>query len=73
MLRTRRISAKSYCSNAASRLHLIRHGYRRATFPRGEGFDALNDNLHLNRPFGHLLYGGGEGFAGGGAGGLGAA
>jgi hypothetical protein len=25
--------------------HLFRHGLRRATFPRGEGFTALNNNL----------------------------
>jgi hypothetical protein len=25
--------------------HLFRHGLRRATFPRGEGFAALNNNL----------------------------
>ena len=27
------ISANSHLGNAALRLHLIRHGYRRATFP----------------------------------------
>ena len=27
------ISANSYLDNAPSGLHLIRHGYRRATFP----------------------------------------
>ena len=25
--------------------HLFRHGLRRATFPRGEGFAALNNNF----------------------------
>jgi hypothetical protein len=25
--------------------HLFRHGLRRATFPKGEGFAALNNNL----------------------------
>ena len=41
---------------------LIRHGLRRATFPRGEGFDTLNN--HLPWQFCHIGYGVGEGFAG---------
>ena len=28
---------------------LFRHGYRRATFPRGEGFGALNNNLSYHQ------------------------
>ena len=35
---------------------LIRHAYRRATFPRGEGFRAINSNLSLCITFLYTLY-----------------
>ena len=49
---------------------LIRHGLRRATFPRGEGFALLNN--HLPWHLGYVGHGGGEGIAGRYAGGTGA-